>query len=166
MHQMQWQAHKKCSSPSLPNSTKATKAYGGIREEEQKRKSTKEPQDLDPICSPHLEERLIGGNVDLDLLSLFPQKDARIMGGRGRNGKLFKDNNGGERIGRVVRTKEEEGSYLKLSQNPAVGVFSRTADTTGGPSGTTARAEDLLESCRWRGFPGHRYYRWSPKTQI
>jgi hypothetical protein len=27
---------------------------------------------------------MIGGNVDLDLLSLFPQKDARIMGGMGR----------------------------------------------------------------------------------
>ena len=40
MHQMQWQAHKKCSSPSLPNSNKATKAYGGIREEEHK-KNTK-----------------------------------------------------------------------------------------------------------------------------
>jgi hypothetical protein len=30
--------------------------------------------------SPHLEEKVIGGNVDLDLLSLFPKKDARIMG--------------------------------------------------------------------------------------
>ena len=44
------------------------------------------PQDLDPLCSPHLEERLIGGNVDLDLLSLFPQEYARFMGGMGRNG--------------------------------------------------------------------------------
>ena len=50
-----------------------------------KRKSTKEPQDLNPISSPHLEERLIGGNVDLDLLSLFPQEYARIIGGMGRN---------------------------------------------------------------------------------
>jgi hypothetical protein len=41
----------------------------------------KELQDLDPLCSPHLEERWIGGNIDLDLLSLFPQKYARIMGG-------------------------------------------------------------------------------------
>ena len=40
--QKQWQEHKKCSNPSLPNSTKATKAYGGIREEEQWRKSTKD----------------------------------------------------------------------------------------------------------------------------
>ena len=55
-----------------------------------KRKSTNEPQDLDPICSPHLEERLIGGNVDLDLLSIFPQEWARIMAGIKRNGKLFK----------------------------------------------------------------------------
>ena len=41
----------------------------------------KELQDLDPRGSPHLEEKVIGGNVDLDLLSLFPQKLARIHGG-------------------------------------------------------------------------------------
>jgi hypothetical protein len=57
----------------------------------------KELQDLDPIGSPPIEEIMIGGNVDLDLLSLFPQKDARIMGGIGRKGKLFKVNNGGDR---------------------------------------------------------------------
>jgi hypothetical protein len=38
----------------------------------------KELQDLDPLCSPHLEERWISGNIDL--LSLFPQKYARTMG--------------------------------------------------------------------------------------
>ena len=31
--------------------------------------------------SPHIEEKVLGGNVDLDLLSLFPQKLARIYGG-------------------------------------------------------------------------------------
>jgi hypothetical protein len=36
-----------------------------------RRKSTNELQDLDPNGSPHLEEILIGGKVDLDLLSLF-----------------------------------------------------------------------------------------------
>ena len=41
----------------------------------------KELQDLDPQGSPHLEEIWIGGNVDLGLLSLFPQKDGRFMGG-------------------------------------------------------------------------------------
>jgi hypothetical protein len=28
---------------------------------------------------------LIGGNIDLDLLSLFPQEDARIIGGIEKN---------------------------------------------------------------------------------
>jgi hypothetical protein len=41
----------------------------------------KELQDLDPMGSPHKEEKVIGGNIDLDLLSLFPQRYARIMGG-------------------------------------------------------------------------------------
>ena len=45
---------------------------GGRREEEQRRTQQMELQDLDPKGSPHLEERWIGGNVDLDLLSLFP----------------------------------------------------------------------------------------------
>ena len=53
-----------------------------MEEDERKSKeATNESQDLDPICSPHLEERLIGGDVDLDLLSLFPQEGARIIGG-------------------------------------------------------------------------------------
>jgi hypothetical protein len=38
-----------------------------------KKKIHKELQDLDPIGSPHLEEILIGGKIDLDILSLFPQ---------------------------------------------------------------------------------------------
>jgi hypothetical protein len=56
----------------------------------------KELQDLDQIGFPHLEEILISGKIDLDLLSLFPQKDARIMEGMGEQGKTFKVNNGGE----------------------------------------------------------------------
>ncbi len=71
---------------SLPNSTKATKAIGGIREEEQ-RKSTKNSkflQDLDLGGSSHKERDLIGEDVDLDLLYLFSQMDARFIGGRGR----------------------------------------------------------------------------------
>jgi hypothetical protein len=43
--------------------------------------------------SPHLEEKVIGGNVDLDLLSLFPQKDARIMEGMEEEGQALKINN-------------------------------------------------------------------------
>jgi hypothetical protein len=41
----------------------------------------KELQDLDPMGSPHKEEKVIGRNIDLDLLSLFPQRYVRIMGG-------------------------------------------------------------------------------------
>jgi hypothetical protein len=57
----------------------------------------KELQDLDPLCSPHIEERWIGGKIDLDLISLFPQKYARIMGGMKEKGQACKVNNGGER---------------------------------------------------------------------
>jgi hypothetical protein len=72
MHQMQWQEHRKCSNPSLPNSTKATNA---MKEYDRKHKEEihKELHDLDLIGSPHIEEIFVGGNVDLDLLSLFPQ---------------------------------------------------------------------------------------------
>ena len=38
-------------------------------------------QDLDPRCSPHLEERWIGKIVDLDLLFQIPEVYARIKGG-------------------------------------------------------------------------------------
>jgi hypothetical protein len=70
---MQWQEHTKCSNPSLSNPTKATNT---IEEYERKNKEEihKELQDLDPIGSPHIEEKVIGGNVDLDLLSLFLKK--------------------------------------------------------------------------------------------
>ena len=44
-------------------------------------KEHEELQDLDPRGCPNLEEKVIGGNVDLDLLSLFSQKLARIIGG-------------------------------------------------------------------------------------
>jgi hypothetical protein len=40
-------------------------------------------RDLDSIASPHKEERMIGENIDLDLLSLLPQEDARTIGGIG-----------------------------------------------------------------------------------
>jgi hypothetical protein len=66
-------------------------------ERKNKEEIHKELQDLDPIGSPHIEEILIGGNIDLDLLSPFPQKDIRNMGGKEEGGQAFKINNGGER---------------------------------------------------------------------
>jgi hypothetical protein len=72
----------------------------------------KELQDLDPIGFPHKEEKAIGGNVDLDLLSLFPQKDSRSMGGMEEEGQAFKLNNGGERNLNHGWLKEEEGVFI------------------------------------------------------
>ena len=45
-----------------------------------------------------MERDSIGEALDLDLLYPFPQKDARNSGGIKRRNKLFKVNNGGERI--------------------------------------------------------------------
>jgi hypothetical protein len=48
-------------------------------ERKNKEKIHKELQDLNPIGFPQIEEILIGGNVDQDLLCLFPQDKARII---------------------------------------------------------------------------------------
>jgi hypothetical protein len=53
-----------------PKSYQSNKCYGGY-ERKKKEEIHKELQDLDPMGSPHLEEKVIGGKVDLDLLSLF-----------------------------------------------------------------------------------------------
>ena len=53
-----------------------------------KRRTTKELQNLDPLSSPHLEEKLIGGNVDLGLLSCFPKDGQESLEGLGE-GKVF-----------------------------------------------------------------------------
>ena len=45
--------------------------------------TTKELQELDPLGSPHLEEKLIGGNVDLGLLSCFPKDGQESLEGLG-----------------------------------------------------------------------------------
>ena len=62
----------------------------------------KELQDQDLLGSPHLEERWIGGFVDLDLLSQIPQRYARIMGGIKRGISFSKVNNGGRERGNVL----------------------------------------------------------------
>jgi hypothetical protein len=68
----------------------------------------KELQDLDSLCSPHLEERWIGGNIDLDLLSLFPQKYARIMGGMEEEGQAIQSQQWRREAQNCVQPKEEE----------------------------------------------------------
>jgi hypothetical protein len=54
---------------------------------------------------------LIGGKIDLDLLSLFPQKDARNMGGMERESMLLKVNNGGEREGIATSLRWKKGTF-------------------------------------------------------
>ena len=107
MHLMQWlRTPLRCPTSSLPNSNKATKAIGGIREEEQnRRRNTKLLQDLDLARSPHLERDSLGGALDLDLLSPFPQKDARNSGGiktqeedQALQGQQWRRENGGEEV--------------------------------------------------------------------
>ena len=59
--------------------------------------NTKQPQNLDPQVSPHLEGILIGGMVDLDLLSWIPKFGQESSEGL-RGIKLSKMcNNGGEK---------------------------------------------------------------------
>jgi hypothetical protein len=67
---MQWQKHTKCTSPSLPNPTKATNATRG---DDRKNKGGEHQISLRFKSNgfPHREERLIGRIVDLDPLSLF-----------------------------------------------------------------------------------------------
>jgi hypothetical protein len=60
----------------------------------------KKLQDIYLICSPNLRGYIGFVNVDLDFPSLFHQYDSRTIGGIERKGKLFKVNNGGERVGR------------------------------------------------------------------
>src|SRR3954470_23252580 len=75
MHQMQWQEHTKCSSPSLSNPTKATKA---MEEYERKNKEKhQELQDLDPQGSPHLEEIWLGGECRSRSPLSFPSKRSK-----------------------------------------------------------------------------------------
>jgi hypothetical protein len=47
--------------------------------ERKNKENTKELQNLDPQSSPHIYEKMIGGNINLGLLSLFPQKESRII---------------------------------------------------------------------------------------
>jgi hypothetical protein len=77
-------AHKVLKSFSLKSYQKKQMLWRDMRG--RTKKIHKELQDLDPIGSPHLEEKVIGRNAGLDLLSLFPQKDARIMEGMEEGG--------------------------------------------------------------------------------
>jgi hypothetical protein len=69
-----------------------------------------------------LKRDSLGGALDLDLLSPFPQKDATNSGRIKRRIELFKVNNGGERIDEknYLDKRWEKGIYRGL-QNIVVG---------------------------------------------
>ena len=80
MHQMQ-KARAQVLKFFTLKFQQSNKCLWGNKRGRTKRRTTQELKELDPLGSPHLEEEWIGENVDLDLLSLFPQRYARIMGG-------------------------------------------------------------------------------------
>ena len=101
------------------------KCLWGNKRERTKEEKHQELQDLDPLSSPHLEGRWIGGNVDLDLLSLFPQRYARIMGGIERR-QAFQGQQWWRREGKNVLSKawlvwgRRWGVFIAPPQNRAV----------------------------------------------
>jgi hypothetical protein len=66
---------------------------------------------------PHLEEILIGGNVDPDMPSLFPKKDSTSMGKIESRESFFKINNVGERGWEEVTTQRgRRGPFIVPSK--------------------------------------------------
>ena len=96
----------------MVNPTKATNAMEGFKRKN-KEKNTKQLQDLNQRCSPHLEEIWFGGIIDLGLL-LQSSKDQRVwVEGLGDLCVLRSCNNGGERGENVFKS-----SLLKVEDNP------------------------------------------------
>src|SRR6266480_3364964 len=104
-------AHKVLKSVT-PKFHQSYKSLWGNKRGRTMEENHKELQDLDPIGFPHKEEKVVGGNVDLDLLSLFPQKDSRSIGGMEERGQALKVNNGGERNPKTCVLREEEGVFI------------------------------------------------------
>ena len=119
---------------------KATNAYGGRIEEEQRRTQQMELQDQDLLGSPHLEEEWIGGNVDLDLLSIsLKDMQESWEGMRGR--QAFSKGQQWRREGRKTCSKGwgtvgEETPLNRFPQKVAVGLC-REAGLGAGQAGQT-----------------------------
>jgi hypothetical protein len=84
----------------------------------------KELQDLDAMSSPHKEEKVIGENIDLDLLSIFTQRYARIMGGIERWARFPRSTMEGERgEKRAVQGRRRGGVFIPPPIKMAVIAF-------------------------------------------
>ena len=76
-----------------------------------------ELQDLEPKGSPHLEERLIGGNVDLGLL-LQSSKDQRVwVEGLGDIKEMSLQQWRREKSGRAPQLEVGGGVFIPLQKN-------------------------------------------------
>ena len=95
MHQMQKARAQVLKSFTL-KFQQSNKCLWGNKRGRTRKNSTNESQDLDPKGSPHKEEKLIGGVVDLDLLSCFSKYGQESLEGL-RGIKALEVNNGGER---------------------------------------------------------------------
>jgi hypothetical protein len=100
-----------------------------------KEEKHKELQDLDPNRFPHLEELMIGGDVDLNHLSLFPQIDSTSMGGIESRESFFKVKNGGERVERSHIPRGKKGTFY--SPLPKYGRYAQSGSTAA-TNGSTA----------------------------
>jgi hypothetical protein len=81
-------------------------------ERKTKEEISKELQDLDPIGSPHLEEKVIGENVDLDLLSFIPLKRCKKHGGNGGGRASFEGQQWRrEKPKKVIGSRRKKGIY-------------------------------------------------------
>ena len=111
-----------------------------VRGEERKNKeelNKMELQDQDLLGSPHLVERWIGGIVDLDLLSLFPQRYARTMGKIESGASFPRSTMVGEREKNVLLKSlvslGKKGPFIGPPKNRAVaGILHRRLRTFSG----------------------------------
>ena len=116
MQLMQWQEHTRWSNPSLSNSNKATNAYGGIREEEQ-RKSTNESPRTRSTKFPSLRGGMDWWKCGSRSPLTFPSKICKNHRREWKREKLSKVNNGGERGGkRAWLVGEEGGVFIPLQE--------------------------------------------------
>ena len=112
----------------------SNKCLWGNKRGRTKKEKHQELQDQDLLCFPHLEGRWIGGNVDLDLLSLFTQRHEIIMGGIEREKAFARSTMVGERgenrWGKLGSNGEEDPLIVDPKNCP-LGPFLRIPGTTG-----------------------------------
>jgi hypothetical protein len=83
--------------------------------------------------SPHLEEELIGGDYNLDLLFQIPQKYARIIGGKGEEassrGSTMEER---EMLKNTLRTLENRWGRIPFYSKSKYGCWGKSLGKSGG----------------------------------